>query len=189
MKKRVFLIHGWEGYPGEGWQSWLKKKLEERGFEVFTPAMPDTVSPTMEKWLPYLARVVREPDENCYLIGHSLGCITILRYLETLKENQKVGGAILVAGFGTDLEYEDYKGEMASFFSTPVNWKEIKKHCKKFVTIHSDDDPWVPIKHNTLFKEKLGAKAIVEHNKKHFSGDDNIFELPSALEAVLELAK
>lgn len=27
MAKRVFLIHGWEGYPEEGWRPWLKKKL------------------------------------------------------------------------------------------------------------------------------------------------------------------
>ena len=189
MKKRVFVVHGWEGYPEEGWRPWLRQELKKRDFKVFVPTMPDTMTPTKGKWVPYLAQVVGKPDKNCYFVGHSLGCITILRYLETLKENQKIGGAVLVAGFGTDLEYEEYKGEVASFFSTPVNWREIKRHCPRFVAIHSDDDPWVPIKHNTLFKEKLGAKAIVEHNKKHFSGDDNIFELPLALEAVLELAK
>lgn len=189
MKKRAFLIHGWGGYPEEGWRPWLKKKLEENGFEVSVPAMPDTDTPTMEKWVPCLSQIVDQPDKNCYFIGHSLGCITILRYLETLKENQKVGGVVMVAGLGTDLEYEGYKGELKSFFSKPVNWQEIKSHCQKFVAIHSDDDPWVPIKHGVLFKEKLGAKIIIEHNRKHFSGEDNIFELPSALASVLELAK
>lgn len=190
MKRQVFLIHGWEGYPEEGWRPWLKKELEKRGFEVFIPVMPDTAAPTMEKWVPYLSQLVGQPDKNCYFVGHSLGCITILRYLETLKENQMIGGVVLVAGFGTDLEYEGYKGEISSFFSTPVNWKKVKKHCKKFVAIHSGNDPWVAsIKHNALFKEKLGAKAIMEHNMKHFSGDDGIFKLPSVLKAILELAK
>jgi hypothetical protein len=27
--KRVFIIHGWEGYPEEGWFPWLKKELEK----------------------------------------------------------------------------------------------------------------------------------------------------------------
>lgn len=49
MKKRVFLIHGWEGYPEEGWRPWLKKELEQRGFTVIVPAMPDTATPTMGK--------------------------------------------------------------------------------------------------------------------------------------------
>jgi len=189
MKKKAFLIHGWGGYPNEGWRLWLRKELEKRGFEVFIPAMPETKTPTIGKWVPYLSKVVEEPDKNCYFVGHSLGCITILRYLETLDKNQKVGGIVLVAGFGTDLEYKGYKGELSSFFSTPVNWEEIKKHCRKFVAIHSDNDPWVSIKNNALFKEKLEAESIIEHRMKHFSGDDNVFELPIALDSVLKLAR
>lgn len=188
MKKRVFLIHGWEGYPEEGWRPWLKKKLEEKGFEVMIPALPDTASPTMDKWVPYLAEILETPDKSTYFVGHSLGCITILRYLEALGENQKVGGAILIAGFAHNLEYDGYKGELSSFFQTLVNWEEIKKHCNKFIAIHSDDDPWVPVKHNDIFKEQLGAEAIVMHNMKHFGGDDGINELPIALESVLKLA-
>lgn len=188
MTKRVFLIHGWEGYPEEGWRPWLKQELEKKGFEVVVPTMPDTATPTMDKWVPYLAKTVGIPDENTYFVGHSLGCITILRYLEALKEGQKVGGVILVAGFAHDLEYDGYKGELSSFFQTPVNWEEVKEHCSKFIAIHSDDDPWVPIKHNDIFKEKLGAEALVMHRMKHFSGDDGINELPIALDSVLELA-
>lgn len=188
MNKRVFLIHGWEGYPEGSWRPWLKNELEKRGFTVFVPAMPDTANPTMEEWVPYLAKKVGNPDKNFYFVGHSLGCITILRYLEALGEDQKIGGVVLVAGFGHDLEYEDYKGELSSFFQTPINWEKIKKHSNKFVAIHSDDDPYVPIKHKTLFKEKLGAKSIIMHKMKHFSGDDGINELPVALESVLKLA-
>ena len=188
MAKRAFIIHGWEGYPEGGWRPWLKKKLEEKGFEVIIPAMPDTANPTMEKWVPYLAHLVATSDKNTYFIGHSLGCITILRYLETLKEGQKVGGVVLVAGFAHDLEYDGYKGELLSFFQIPVNWEEIKKHCNKFVSIHSDDDPWVPVKHNEIFKKKLGAEAIVMHKMKHFSGDDGINELPIALDSVLKFS-
>lgn len=66
MSKRVFLIHGWEGYPEEGWRPWLKKELEGRGFEVFVPAMPDTKNPHLDKWLPHLADLVGKPSENDY---------------------------------------------------------------------------------------------------------------------------
>ena len=37
--KRVFIIHGWGGYPEEGWLPWLKKELEKNGFKVFVPAI------------------------------------------------------------------------------------------------------------------------------------------------------
>lgn len=187
MRKRVFLIHGWEGYPEEGWRPWLKKELEKRGLVVVVPAMPDTATPTIDKWVPYLTKIVGTPDRNTYFVGHSLACITILRYLETLKENQKIGGAVLVAGFAHNLEYEGYKNELFSFFKTPVNWGKIKKHCQRFVAIHSEDDPYVPTKHSQIFKEKLGAKAIIMPHMKHFSGDDGITKLPIVLDTLTHL--
>ncbi len=181
--KRVFLIHGWEGSPGKNWFVWMKKELEQRGFNVIALAMPDSTNPKRDAWVSHLAETVGAPNEETYFIGHSLGCITILRYLETLQENQKIGGAVLVAGFGHNLEYEGYKNELSSFFQTPVDWEEIKKHCNKFIAIHSEDDPYVPIKHNALFQEKLGAKSIVEHGRGHY--DDK--EYPTILDAFLSI--
>ena len=34
MVKRVFVVHGWDGHPAEGWFPWLKKELEKRGYLV-----------------------------------------------------------------------------------------------------------------------------------------------------------
>ena len=177
--KRVFLIHGWEGYPEEGWRPWLKEKLETKGFQVFALAMPDTNHPKMDAWVGHLAQIVETPDGDCYFVGHSLGCITILRYLETLQENQKIGGAVLVAGFTSNLGYE----ELDNFFVKPINWEKIKFHCSKFIAIHSDNDLYVSPHYGDFFKEELNAQIIVEHDKKHFSGEDGIMELQSALDA------
>lgn len=188
MRKRVFLIHGWDGYPEEGWRPWLKKELEQRGYEVSVPAMPDTSNPTLKKWLDHLQSVVGSPDEQCYFVGHSLGCITILRYLESLEDKQRVGGSIFVAGFSSDLEYEGYKKELKSFFEKSLNWQSIKKHCKKFVAIHSADDKWVLMKHVDIFGEKLNATVIKMNEMKHFSGDDGITELPIVLDELIAMS-
>jgi len=150
--------------------------------------MPDTDNPKMEKWVDFLAKTVSKPDQNCYFVGHSLGCITILRYLERLKESQSVGGVIFVAGFSYDLEYLGYKGELSGFFKTEVNWGKIKKHCKKFIAIHSKDDQWVSFKQSLVFKQKLQAKLILKKNMKHFSGDDGITKLSIALSSILEIS-
>ncbi|MBI5872516.1 serine hydrolase family protein [archaeon] len=184
MAKRVFLIHGWEGYPEEGWKPWLKNELKKKGFGVSVPTMPDTKHPKMGAWVEHLAKVVGTPDKNCYFVGHSLGCITILRYLETLKPNQQIGGAVLIAGFTSSLGYED----LAGFFTKPINWEKIKAHCKKFIAIHSDNDPYVSLHYADFFKEKLNAEVIVEHGMKHFSGEDGINQLSVALNQVLKIA-
>jgi len=147
--------------------------------------MPDSVHPKMAAWLNHLTKTVSVPDENCYFVGHSLGCITILRYLESLPKKQKIGGAVLVAGFTSDLGFQD----LSSFFTKSINWAKIKLHCKKFVAIHSDDDPWVSLHYADFFKKELNAEIIIEHNMKHFSGDDGLNEFPAARDAVLKLSQ
>ncbi|MDP3899685.1 MAG: alpha/beta hydrolase [bacterium] len=181
--KKVFLIHGWEGYPEEGWRPWLKDELEKQGFEVMIPAMPNSANPKMSEWLSHLQKLAADPDEDCYFVGHSLGCIAILRYLESLEAHQKIGGAVLVAGFTSNLGYD----ALDTFFQTDIDWTKIKSHCKKFTAIHSSNDPYVPLRYADIFKNRLGAEIIVEQNMKHFSGDDGIHKLPSALESVLAL--
>jgi hypothetical protein len=183
--KKIVLVHGWTGHPKSDWIPWLRNELERRNFNVVVPAMPDTNHPKMDAWVKHLIKTVGNPDKDCYLVGYSLGCITILRYLETLKKNQKIGGAVLVAGFASNLGY----GEIESFFKKPIDWEKIKSRCKKFIAIHSDNDPYVSLHYGDIFKEKLNAEVVVQHDMKHFSGGDGITELPVALEAVLKLSR
>lgn len=151
--------------------------------------MPNPDTPVFNEWFSKLREEITNPDENTYLVGHSLGCITILRFLESLDVNQKVGGAIFVAGFGHDLEYKGYNGELSSFFETPIDWEKIKTKANKFVVVHSRDDEWVPLEHNKLYQDKLGAESIILNGFGHFSGDDGVAELPVVLSKLLEIAK
>ena len=106
---RVVIVHCWEGYPDYCWYPQTKKELENKGFKVEVPEMPETELPKLAKWLPKLQEVAGKPDRDLYLIGHSSGVITIIRYLESLSADQKIGGAVFVAGFTNDLGYEELK--------------------------------------------------------------------------------
>jgi len=167
--KRALIIHCWDGYPEYCWYPQTKRELEEQGFTVSVPEMPETHAPQLSLWLPKLKEVIGNPDENLFLIGHSSGCITILRYLEQLGPDQKVGGVVLVAGFTDDLGYEELK----NFFETPIDFEKIKTKAKQFVVIASDDDPYVPLKHADILQDKLGADVIIKHSMGHFSGASN----------------
>lgn len=186
------MIHGWDGYPEEGIFPYLKKELQDRGLAVFTPLMPDPLKPQIEVWVQYLKGQVGVPDENTFLFGHSIGAQTILRYLESLSEGEKIGGAVFLAGWinltGEAYETEEDVGIAKPWLETPLNWDKIKSHSNKFIGIFSDDDPLVPISDEEIFKDKLGAQIIIEHGRGHFSGSSGIKELTSALEAVLEIA-
>lgn len=178
--KRVFIVHRWEGRPGRDWYPYAKKELEKSGYTVSALRMPSPDLPIMKKWVAHLSKSVGRPNEHTYLIGHSAGVITILRYLEGLNKNEKVGGCVLVAGWVDDLGYR----ELRNFFTKPINWPAIRRHCKKFVAIHSSNDPFVRMYHGHALKKKLGARLLIEHNKGHLTGEDRVKKLPSVVESV-----
>lgn len=183
MAKRVFIIHGWDGNPYDSWKMWLKKELEKKEFEVVAPQMPGGNNPKVNEWLKVISDIVREPKKNDYFVGHSLGCISICRYLETLPKNKKIGGCVFTAGFNSYLG----EPEIAEFSNLPLDFNKVKIHTKNFVVIHSDDDDAVPLEKGKEFQKNLGAKFILEHGKGHLSEGDGIKELPSLLNSLLEM--
>mgnify|MGYP001587675271 CR=1 FL=1 len=193
MTKKVFIIHGWDGYPEEGWFPWLKKELENKGFEVFVPQLPEAGTPRIYNWIPKLAEIVGAPDKNTYFMGHSMGNQAIARYLESLPKATKVGGAVFVAGFFkrlTNLEDDDEVRDVSKhWLETPLDLAKVKLHLGKSIAIFSDNDPYVPIDNQDDFKNKLGSKIIIEHQKGHFNADAGITELLIVLKSVLEVSK
>jgi hypothetical protein len=188
--KRVVMVHGWYGHPTDGWWPWLRHELEKLGYQTVAPQMPDIETPTITAWVSELSKAIGELDNDTYLVGHSLGCITILRYLESLgTSNTRAGGTILVAGFTEDLSFNGYDGTLANFFTNPINWSAIKEHCGKFWVISSDNDPTVSMVNHQRLVEALDAHETWEHNKKHMTGDDGIFELDSVLIAIKHLSQ
>lgn len=192
MPKRVFILHGWDGYPEEGWFPWLKKELEAKGFEVHVPALPEASGPRIKNWVPALAQAVGEADDQTYFVGHSMGCQTIARYLESLPENIKVGGVIFVAGFFTrltNLEDDDEVRDIArEWLETPLDLIKVKSHVAKGVAIFSDDDPYVSLDNQERIRNELGFEIIIQSGKRHFSGETGTVELPIALESLVRTA-
>lgn len=190
--KKVFIIHGWEHNPNQHWYPWLKHELESKGFQVEVPAMPNTEEPKIEEWVPFLEEKVGTPDENTFFVGHSIGCQTILRFLQDLPHDVKIGGVIFVAGWFHLIGIEDEEGaeDIAKpWIETPIHFENIIDKTNKFTAIFSDNDPYVPIGDAKLFEEKLGARIIFESRKGHFTEDDNVKDLKVVLNEILEMAK
>jgi len=192
MAERIFIIHGWDGYPEEGWFPWLKKELEARGFTAVAPAMPNPRKPTIPEWVSFLQQRIGIADEQTFLVGHSMGAQAILRYLETLDGAERVSLAMFVAGpvTLTPAAYVEEGDEETAkpWLETPIDWGKVRLRAKKFIAIFSDNDPFVPLADADIFRQQLDAEIIIEHGKGHFSGSDGITELPSALAAVLKHA-
>ncbi len=182
--KRAFLIHGWDGRPNGNWFPYLTLELKANGFDVSAPQMPHAAEPKVGEWLSFLKDYVGRPDEHTYFVGHSLGCIAIARYLETLSPKAKVGGCVFVAGFSGRIDVP----EVREFYELPFEPEKAKLHCSNFVMLFSDNDPYVPMEKSLEMAKQVGAKTILERGKGHFGSGDGVRALPSALEALLKMS-
>jgi uncharacterized protein len=185
--KRAVIVHCWGGEPVYAWYPWVKEELKKNDYAVSVPEMPDADQPKVERWVSLLKEVIGEPDEDLVLIGHSLGCVTIMRYLESMGKDKMVGKVIFVAGFTDPLGFK----ELENFFKKPLNYNKIKSKSKNgFVAIQSDDDPFVSEQYGNRLVEEFDAKLIVKEDAGHMSGDldddSSCSELPEVLEEVLD---
>ncbi|MBI2148570.1 serine hydrolase family protein [Candidatus Woesearchaeota archaeon] len=173
MRKRVFVVHGWGFNSNMNWYNWLKEQLERKNFEVKILEMPNTEEPKIKEWVNFLSKSVGKSDKNTYFIGHSIGCQTIMRYLQ--KINSKIGGAFFVAGWFNLINLEDKEVEKIAepWLKTKINFTKVKNNINKLTVVLSDNDPYNCLEENTrIFKEKLNAKVIIEKNKGHFTSQD-----------------
>ncbi|MES2986106.1 MAG: alpha/beta fold hydrolase [Patescibacteria group bacterium] len=185
--KRVIILHGWEGGSSDHWLPFVKTELEKLGYRVFVPDMPDTNSPVIEKWVNYLSDIVGEPNSETFFVGHSIGCQTILRYLENVET--PVGGAVFVAGWFNleNLEDDDSKEIAKPWIENVIDINKIKKVLPKSTLVISDNDPYGAFEENKQKFEDLGSKIIVMHNAGHLTEDDGFIELAKVVEELHDM--
>jgi|GEM_PF-376486 len=195
---KVIIVHGWDSDISKGWHPWLKGTLESQGFEVIMRQMPHTDAPSINEWVEALCDVSGKIDKDTYFIGHSIGCQAIIRALEKY-DVKNVGGAIFIAGWFNlkDKAYtEDPKTERASrriarpWIQNAIDFSKVQSKLppERVVAIFSDDDPYVDMDNARIFKEKLGARIIVENGRGHYDSEDNLATLPLVVEEFLRMA-
>ncbi|MDP3992003.1 MAG: alpha/beta fold hydrolase [Candidatus Pacearchaeota archaeon] len=177
--KKAYIIHGWGGSSSsEPWFQWLKKEVGKKGYTVSFFDMPNTDNPKIEEWVGYLENKIKNVDEKTYFIGHSIGCQTILRFLEKLHKHKKVGGCVFVAPWFNLINQEPEELKIAHpWTNTKIDFSRILDHCSNFLAIFSDNDPYVHLDEVKKFRENLGAKIIIKKNEEHFNETEKIPEI------------
>lgn len=183
MSKKVFIIHGFQATPESDWRPWLKENLEAQGDVVELLKMPTPFDPILSEWVKTISDAVQNPNEDVYLVGHSLGVPTILNYLESLNKGEKIGGAVLVSGsYKPVIEDEDPEERKCDHFADhEFDWDTIKNACEKFVVIHGDDDDLVPLYHAEYISKMLECELKTVKGGGHLNSESEWFELPEAL--------
>jgi predicted alpha/beta hydrolase family esterase len=177
---RVFIVHGYTAAPDRHWFPWLKTRMETaHAATVHIPAMPDPDTPCPKAWHRHLQTLIGTADDQTYIIGHSLGCATVLRYAAGLEADTKLGGIILVAGFNAPLPTIP---ALDSFMAEPVNLQAVIQASPQRAVILSDDDALVPPQFTADLATALDVAADIVPNGGHFRGDDGFRTFPLVYE-------
>ncbi len=170
--KKVYLVHSRGAHPNDFWYPWVKSTLEQAGDVVNVPQMPNPDSPQKAAWLSALEARISEVDENTYLIGHSVGCQAILRFLDRLPPGNRCGGVVLVAGWVRFPNWEgrsqEQKAILEDWLNPTLDLSKVADRSKHFIAIFSDNDEFVPKGNWAVCENELHAKILIKHAAGHF---------------------
>jgi len=182
--KTVYLIHGWGRSSEEGWFVWLKEELAKKKIKVYAFDMPETNNPKIEAWVKFMEEKIKDANEETYFVGHSIGCQTIMRFLEKLPKNKTIGGCCFIAEWFDLVNLTKEEIAIAHpWINTKIDFERIRRHTDNFLCIFSDNDDWVDSSEHNLFKEKFGAKIIVKKKMGHF---EDIKKIPEVLDFLVK---
>ena len=182
--KKVFIVHGLGSGPNGGWRPWLMAELQKQHVYACALAMPNPSEPICAEWVAELGRhVEKNTSDEIFLVGHSLGVSTILRYLESAPETVHISGAVLVSG---RCAHHPNK-KLADFFEPPFDFATIASRCRSFTIIHGDDDQLVPFENAEILSKALRADLVVIPKGGHLNGGSGWRTLPACLESLVRM--
>ena len=193
--KTTLILHGTDATPKSNWFPWLKSELEKDGYLVWAAALPNAGKPNMELYTKVLLSTKYDLgscpmgwdyNEDTLIVGHSSGAVAILGLLQALPLGKTVGTCVLVGSFKNDLGWES----LTELFEKPFNFELIKAKARKFIFVHSDDDPYCPLEHAEYLSGQVGGELIVLPGQGHFSAesDPDYKEFPKLLDIIHEQA-
>lgn len=175
--KNALILHAYTNTPDGNWYQWLKKELENIGYEVWIPLLPTMNDPQPD--MTQMLKIILDKgfvDEDTVVIGHSLGAVLAIRLAELVKFRE----GIVLAGW----DFDDLDPRDDLFWPDQIDHKKVKLNVAKWIVPISENDPYVSSYMTERMAERLGGKVIKVGKKGHFCTSDGVSEVPEILEFV-----
>lgn len=176
---RIILVHGYKSSPSGNFLPWLERELRARGFDVVIPELPEPENPDRDVWTETLVKTCAPLKETDIIVGHSLGGAAALRMLEAAEARSTPHAMVMIA---TPWMIKDEK--FRGFFMSELDFEVLMWRASKFVVIHAQNDPIIPVDHGKRYASALHATLITPETGEHFQGE----EYPIILQAILDVA-
>ena len=180
MKNNYLLVHGSFGSPFSNWIPWLRKEIESKNLDVYTPDFPTGVGfQNYENWSKLLMTYVDSNlvNENTVIFAHSIAPVFVCKFL--IEKKFKVKRLVFVCGFnhyfGIDEAYDTVNKSMYL-----DNLSDIKNYCDDIICLYTDNDPYVAYEAEKEFADTITQNQVLIPGGGHLnseSGYDKFYEL------------
>ncbi|REL24005.1 serine hydrolase family protein [Rhodohalobacter sp. SW132] len=169
MNKQIFFAHsgGPQGRSGRGsydFVQWLRNELGD-GYQIYEPIIEEPDAPTYQMWKETVDREFPKLTNPVFLIGHSLGGSTLLKYLSEETCELQIAGLFLVAP-----PYWGKQGWQAEDFTLRHDFSKTLPAIPGIHLYHCLNDPVVPVDHADVYQKLIPTASIHKLN-----GNDHAF--------------
>jgi leucyl-tRNA synthetase len=176
-KPNFLILHGFEGSPKDNFIPWLKKSLENSGYRVEAPELPNSSNPKESEQVDYVLKNCHI-DESTVIIGHSLGAIVAMKVVEKLKT--KISGLVLVSA-AMDPKFTKNVKPYHKNFDWHFNFDDIKNKITSGTAILSDTEEPHRLEYLKYLSGNLNAILLeTKAKEKHYCAKEE----PDILKAV-----
>jgi predicted alpha/beta hydrolase family esterase len=186
MNKLAVILHGTDSNPESNWFSWLKKKLEDQGYRVWVPLLPNNHTPSRDIYNDFLLDSSWDFSDNI-VVGHSSGAVSVLNLLMD-KRCTKIKLGVMVSAWDHGVpDGMDTKQFAELFPQGGFDFETIKHKADKLAFLHSRDDPYCPLDQAEYLSESLEAPLVILDSGGHLGGSkaDGFEELWKVVESSL----
>jgi predicted alpha/beta hydrolase family esterase len=145
--------------------------------------MTDPDLPVIAPWVRRVGELVGEPEQagRTVLVGHSVGCQAVVRYLATAPADHVAGVLLVAAWWAVDQPWP----AIQPWIETPIDLDRVRAAAPYFRVLLSSDDPFTgdQAANGGEWEEQLDARVTVVPNAGHFNGRQE----PAVLRAVEEI--
>ncbi len=178
----VYMFHGYTSFAADHWFPWLEERVEHQlGIPFKKLNFPDSNHPDPEIWSAYCDREIQS-EGQLTLVGHSLGCIQVLRYIE--QHNISQLNVLLVSGFDEPIWTLP---SLDAFTAHPVDYTNVLPKISRVTVISAMNDTSVPYPYTLAMARHLHAKFVLMPTGHHFTDTGHDKQLPIAFEELRQL--
>lgn len=157
---------------------WKERLAEDLGedYQVLLPTMPNKQNARYSEWRAFFTNFTQLIEDDCILVGHSLGAIFLAQYLSEVDFPCRIKATILIAG-----PYDDDSTEDLTDFKLKDISPRIIYQAGKMTFFFGTDDPIVPLAEAEKYRQKLpNAEYILLPAPDHFMRE----EFPELLQVI-----